>query len=315
MLRYLLPLLAASAVFAAAPVYELSGRIVHPRSRATVSLFGTASPFSASTFVYPGYSFHFKKLPPGAYTLTVFMRNRGEARQTVEVGPSTAGRRGRLFLDLELKDSDFELSSALRRHTVSAKQLAIPAAALRDFREAQNDLAKRKVEAAVARLEDAVDRAPQFSAAWNNLGTIAYQGANYARAEECFREAVEQDPQSFEALVNLGGVLVTLRKLDEALDRNGQAALLRPNDALAQSQLGMTYFLVGNLELAKKHLERAREIDPAHFSYPQLILYRIHLTEGDPVAAADSLDDFLAHHPDWPEALAARKIIAELRSR
>ena len=314
MVRYLAGVLVASVAFAAGPVYEISGHIL-PRARASVVLFGASAPYSASTFVFPGSEFRFKKLQPGAYVLTIFIRGRGEARQTVEVGPATADRHGRIFLTLRLKDSDFVLAAALDRHTVSAKQLAISPAARRDYLEALKDLSKHNVDSAVRRLDDAVERAPQFSAAWNNLGTIAYQTGKYDRAEECFREALKQEPRSFEALVNLGGVLVTEQKLDEALDYNGQAVLARPNDALAQSQLGLTYYLIGNLDLATKHLEEAIEIDPLHFSHPQLVLFRIHLRQGHPDAAADVLEDFLTRHPDWPRASNMRSTIVELRSR
>lgn len=313
MLRLLPLALAASAALAAAPVYELSGRIL-PKSRAAVSLFGATSPYSESTFVFPGSAFHFRKLPAGAYIIVVFMRSRGEARRTVEIGPGTADRHGRVSLKLDFKDSDFVRASSLNRQVVSARQLSVPEAALREYRDAQKELSKRHVDAAVKHLEDAVERAPQFSAAWNNLGTVAYQTGNYARAEECFRESLAQEPDSYEALVNLGGVLVTLHKLDEALDRNALAVEKRPNDALAQSQLGMTYYLLGQFDLAKKHLESARQIDPAHFSYPQLLLAQIYFRQGDPRAAAEALEDFLAHHPDWPQAAAVRKMIDQSRS-
>jgi tetratricopeptide (TPR) repeat protein len=313
MVRGLAGVLVASAVFADGPVYEISGHIL--RARASVVLFGASVPYSASTFVFPGREFRFKRLQPGAYVLTIFIRGRGEARQTVEVGPGTADRHGRIFVTLHLKDSDFVLAAALDQHTVSAKQLAISPAARRDYRQALRDLSKHNVDSAVRRLNDAVERAPQFSAAWNNLGTIAYQTGKYDRAEECFREALKQEPRSFEALVNLGGVLVSEQKLDEALDYNRQAVLARPNDALAQSQLGLTYYLIGSLDLATKHLEQAIEIDPAHFSYPQLVLFRIHLRQGNPDAAADALDDFLTRHPDWPRASNMRSTIVELRSR
>lgn len=314
MLRYLLPVLAASVAWGAEPVYELSGRIL-PRGRAFVYLYGATKPYSASTFAFPGSEFHFKRLQAGTYTLAVFMRGRGEARKTVEVGPGTADRHHKIAFNLDLKNSDFVFASALRPMTTSVKQLRIPESAWRDYREAQKDLNRHDVESAQKRLERAVDRSPEFSPAWNNLGTIAYQQRNYARAEECFREALEQDPQSYEALVNLGGVLITLHELDEALTRNALATEKRPNDALAQSQLGMTYFSLGQYDLAKKHLEQARQIDAAHFSYPQLILAEIHLREGDRAAAAEALDDFLDHHPDWPQAGAIRNRIVELRTR
>jgi tetratricopeptide (TPR) repeat protein len=313
MLRYLSPLVAALAASAAGPNYELSGRMV-PRSGAYVSLFGSTVPFSASTLADLDGRFHFKKLEPGMYTLSIYSRRRGEARRTVEVGPASADAKGRVALTLQLKDSDFVFSTALRRHVVSARQLAIPEAAKREYRDAQKDLSRYNVDSAVKRLEHAVDLAPQFSAAWNNLGTIAYQTRQYDRAEECFRTAVDQDPQSYEALVNLGGVLVTVRKLDEAMDYNLKAVLARPNDALANAQLGMTYFSLGQYDLAVKYLEHTRHIDPANFSYPQLLLFQIYSRRGERDAAAEALEDFLARHPDWPQAAKMRETITGLRA-
>jgi tetratricopeptide (TPR) repeat protein len=160
-------------------------------------------------------------------------------------------------------------------------------------------------------LERAVAIAPQFANAWNNLGTIAYQTQKYSRAEECFREALEQDPDSYEPLVNLGGVLINLHKLDEAWSYNVNAVLARPNDALANAQLGMTYFESGAPELAEKYFRKALEIDPAHFSHPQLFLAEIHLRRRDTRAAAADLESFLKYHPDWPHAATMREKIAE----
>src|SRR5262249_21268870 len=98
------------------------------------------------------------------------------------------------------------------------------------------------------------------------------------------------------------------------LTYNERAVAAQPNDALAQSQLGTSYFYAANFELAIRHLERARSLDPAHFSYPQLLLAEIHLREGNRSAAADALADFLAHHPDGPQAAEMRVKIAEWRT-
>jgi tetratricopeptide (TPR) repeat protein len=301
-----LPLLLA---FAAAELFELNGRL-SPPERASVSLYRVASPFAASTLAEEDGRFTFKKLEPGAYTVAVFVPSKGEARRTIEVGPGHDVR-GRVSVVLNLKDEEYIFPDIVSgRHTITTKQLAIPDKAMREYEAAQRDLAKSDHESAVNRLERAVALAPQFATAWNNLGTIAYQTRKYTRAEECFREALAQNPKMYEPLVNLGGVLINLRKLDEAYQYNLHAVLTRPSDALANAQLGMTYFEVGNHTAAEKYLRKAVEIDPAHFSHPQLLLAEIHLRRGNPDAAADVLEDFLKRHPDWPHATALREKIA-----
>lgn len=300
--------------FAAHPaVFELSGQTAPPFG-ARVTLYGTATPFSATAFMDVAGRFHFNKLRPGLYTLSIFSRRRGEARRTVEIGPASADPKGRVSLRLELKDSDFVFAATSNRQLISARQLAIPGSARRDYEEAQRDLGRRNPDAAVKRLERAVERAPQFSAAWNSLGVIAYQTQKYDRAEECFRKAVDADPRAYEPLVNLGGVMVSLHKLDEAMDYNLKAVLQRPNDALANAQLGLTYFMLRRYDLASKYLERTREIDPANMTYPQLLLFQIHVRRGERGAAASDLEDFLARHPDWPQAVKVRETIAGLRA-
>ena len=302
----MLPLLLA---FAAADLFELAGRI-EPPAQASVALYRVASPFSTSTLAGDDGKFTFKKLEPGAYTVAVFIPARGEARQTVEVGPGNSVRR-RVSVTLNLKDADFTYRDVTsRRHSVTTRQLAIPDKAVREFEAAQKDLAKHDHEAAVKHLERAVEIAPQFANAWNTLGTIAYQTRKYLRAEECFREALEQDPQAYEPLVNLGGVLLNLNQPEEALRHNRHAVLTRPNDALANSQLGMAYFQLRDMEMAERHLQKAVDIDPAHFSHPQLLLAQIHIERGQRRAAVEDLEDFLKRHPDSPLAADLKARIA-----
>ena len=311
MFRMLAALTLATAAFAGQPLYDLYGR-VRPAEPVSISLFGADAPFDASASTADG-RFRFHKLLPGTYTVAVFSAGRGEVRRTVEVGPSTGGSGRRVSIEIDLAPGDFAPPEPERQHTVSARALAIPGRAQRDYDEAHKALSRRDTAAAVSHLERAVEAAPQFAAAWNELGTIAYQTQNFSRAEECFLQALDQDPHAFEPLVNLGGVEVTLHKTERALDYNIQAVLARPNDALAHSQLGMAYFQAGNNDLALQHLDVARRIDPAHFSHPQLLMAEIHLRGKDRAAAADDLEDFLKFHPDWPKAAEMRQAIAQLR--
>ena len=294
--------------------FELRGRLV-PATRASISLHGATSPFEVSTLAEDDGAFRFRDLLPGTYTLGVFVPARGEVRRTIEIGPSQADSRNRVELKVEIHDADFESRDSLRRSvTVSAKELSIPDRARREFDEAGKSLARRDVEGAVSHLQRAVEMAPQFSDAWNHLGTIAYQSRDYARAEDCFRKALDAAPDSFQPLVNLGGVSLNLNQLDQALQYNLYAALTRPGDALANSQLGMTYFYMGKLDLAQKYLAEAIRIDPAHFSHPQLILAEIYLRKNDRAAAGQQFEAFLQYHPDSPDAGRIKEKLVQLRA-
>ncbi len=290
--------------------YEIEGRI-EPPVRAAVNVYGVTVPFSFSGLSGSNGRFRVRKLAPGAYTVAVFLPGRGEARQTVNVGPGAADAKRRISVTIALDDS--RLQRDARHGTVSARQLAIPERAYREYREAHKLLARPDVPGAIKRLERAVEIAPDFSAAWNNLGTIAYQSRDFARAEECFRRALEAEPGAFEPTVNLGGVLLTQLKLGDALEYNLFAVLMRPNDALANSQLGQNYFQLGRPDLAEKYLRTAVKLDPAHFSHPQLFLAEIYLRRNQRAAAADMLEDFLARHPDWHAAAKMRETISKLR--
>jgi Tetratricopeptide repeat len=57
----------------------------------------------------------------------------------------------------------------------------------------------------------------------------------------------------------------------------------------------------------------AKQLDPAHFSHPQLMLSEIHLQRNEQAAAIEELEDFLRRHPDAPEAAGVKAAITRLR--
>jgi len=302
---------ALAYLWAGAPetAYPVRGQLV-PACAASVSLHGATSPFQAAVLAGADGRFQFKKIAAGVYTLAVFVPGRGETRKTIDVGPSTAGKRGRVELVIRLDEAKMAPD---RTGVVSMKELSIPDRAREEYRNAGRKLGQRDIAGAIASLNRAVEIAPQFSAAWNHLGTIAYQTQRYEDAERYFRKALEVDGSAYEPLVNLGGVLVTVGRYDEAWNYNLHAVLYRPNDALAQSQMGMTYFGLGKLELAEGYLLEARKLDGGHFSHPQLLLAEIYIRQKRSEAAADQLEEFLRYHPDWPQAAEMRRGISKLR--
>jgi len=280
--------------------YELRGRI-DPPVAGPVFLHGATAPFESSTESGDDGRFRFHKVAAGTYTLAV-----ANGVQTIEVGPGTVDSKGRV--DVVLHIDGARTAGA----TVSVTVLSIPDRATREFEEAQKCLSRRDADCASGHLSLAVKTAPQFVAAWNALGVIAYQEKRYPAAEANFRRAIAADPEAWEPLVNLGGVLLNLERPHEALGYNQRAVARHPNDALANSQLGLTYFGLHEFDSAEKYLRTAVSLDPAHFSHPQLTLAAIAIERGDRAAAISQFQSFLKHHPDAPQAPAIRQRVEDL---
>jgi tetratricopeptide (TPR) repeat protein len=290
--------------------FEVRGEIL-PHEAASVEIHAVSSPFAASTLAGPDGHFRFKDIQPGAYTVLIATHLGREVRRTVEVSGALANSRHQVALQIRADGEDVSRDSST---TLSAQEWQVPQRALREYKEAQKEIAKRDFDAARASLSRAVEIEPRFVAAWNQLGTMAYQSARYREAEADFRRGIEADPNAYEPLVNLGGVLLNLGQFEEALRYNNEAATRRPHDALAQSQLGMAHAFLNQLDPAEKHLSEAARLDPEHFSHPQLLLADVYVRKNEPLRAAEQLQGFLQGHPDWPAAARMKQQIADWRS-
>jgi Tfp pilus assembly protein PilF len=300
--------------FAAAPVHlELIGQVTGTgRAGMQVTLYAIEEPYASTTFTEAGGEFRFHAVPAGMYTLSAMKRSIGAVRRTVEVTPSLADTKGVVRVEIRYDPTE---AAGVGGGTVSKNQLSVPNRARDKAEEAHRRLGKHDVEGAKRNLREAVAIAPQFAQAWNALGMIAYQTHDLALAEQYFRTALTAEPGAYEPLANLGGVLLTQSRFQESLDCNRRALSERPTDALANAQAGIAYFALEEYDHAEKALKEALRVDPSHFSKPQLFLADIYLHGGDLAAAAQALKDYLARHPDAPDADRQRERIRKWEQR
>ncbi len=312
----LLIFLAAPALRGAERRYQLAGRITlsdgKPFRYAQSVLFlqSVQTPFTVRTSVDAGGNYRFKNLNPGTYTLIIAVPMIGEMNRTVEIGPGSADPKGKTSLNLV-----FDQKPDPGAKTVSAAELSSPREAKLEYLKAQERLARHDSAGGIAYLKKAVDLAPRFSVALNNLGTIAYQAKRFDEAAGYFRQALEAEPDAYAPLVNLGGALLSAGKVEESLQYNLLAVKAKPGDALGHAQLGQSHFYLGRLDLAEVELKKAKALDPAHFSYPQLVLAEIYMRGQNRPAAILELEEFLRLHPDAARAPALRTLIDELRGK
>jgi len=280
-----------------------------PCYEALVALEGTRSVYFSRLVTGHGGTFKFSKLEASTYQLMVSAAGWGALQKTVLVGPAYADKKGRIEKILTLEPESAGVG------TVTANQLSIPEAAAAEYRKALKKLEELDTAGAKEHLAKAIEIAHHYAGAWNRLGIVAYKEGDYPEAERCFGTALSYDGESYSPLVNLGGVLLLLGKLDAALDSNLKAVARRSDDPLAQSQLGCTYFALDELDKALVHLQTARELDPGHFSNPQLVLAEIYRLRGEFGAVAKELEEFLALHPDYPLGEQLKKLADQARQK
>lgn len=274
-----------------------------------VFLHGGTLPYNNSARVGLDGKFKFEKLLQGSYVLIVAVSGQGEMRRTIDIGPSLADKKGAIREVIKFEP----VASPDGIEVVQKSQLAVPKAAAEELQRSLQALSKNDVEGAKKHVRLALDLAPHFAQAWNELGVISYQTADYPAAEQHFRRALQEDPGAYWALVNLGGALLALGKNNEALEINQRAVKRAPEDALAHSQLGKSYFQLGDYGKAETHLRQAKALDPGHFSAPQVTLADLYYLEGRYEARIRELEEYLKYHPDGYFAERVRKLLKEAR--
>jgi Flp pilus assembly protein TadD len=285
-----------SAGFQAGDTFTITGLVVQSDGtalhdvRPVVLLNAASAPLSIQTTAGPDGRFEFSRLNPGVYTVVAALPGIPIVRKTLDIGPGVAD--GARSVAIEVR-----LAASTRDHTVSVEELEVPRRARDEHAKSREHLGKQDVKGAIDCLKRALALAPHFSAAWNDLGTIALNRRDYTEAETCFRKALKDEPEAYPALVNLGNVLLSERKTQESLVVNQRAVKINPGDPMAEAQLGLSYLYAGDDSNAVAHLKKAKELDPSHFSYPQLHLMQIYERMGDSAAAQAEMQEFLRLHP------------------
>jgi tetratricopeptide (TPR) repeat protein len=83
-------------------------------------------------------------------------------------------------------------------------------------------------------------------------GMLEFSMAEFEKAIECYRKAVEIDPNYFDAWHALGMAYLRDGKIQDAIKAGKRAVEIEPNDMLAHTSLSMYYMKAGDKALAEK---------------------------------------------------------------
>ena len=128
-------------------------------------------------------------------------------------------------------------------------------------------------EKALEHLRKAIELAPWFSSAYNNLGVLMMKQGKYDEAFDNFIGALSQDENSAIAHNNLAFILLKRGRLDEALSESRKALALKKDFTRAFYNLGIIYKQKNRFSKAKHYLGLALK------KRKKDIMTRLHMIE------------------------------------
>lgn len=149
--------------------------------------------------------------------------------------------------------------------------------------------------------------------AWFEKGVaMEQQGEKTAEVISAYGHAVELDPESAGAWLNLGTVHYNQRHWAEAEECYGKALAARPEYALAHYNIGNLFDETGRPREAIEHYRKALELDPSYADahYNLALLYQ---TVHEPLSALRHWRIYLHLEPAGYWAGVARRELARLR--
>ena len=182
-----------------------------------------------------------------------------------------------------------------QRHRTNLSGLTVPRKAQEEWKKAIDS--KDDLEAAEKHLEKAIELAPNFEEALNDLGTIYHRKKRFAETASLFERALKINPQSVKARVNLGGTLLQLKQYEKALNENLRVLETLPEDAQAHAQAGLALFNLRKYESSIPHFVQAKRSDPNSPLMPGYFLASAYDISGNAAAAIAEYEEFLKTHP------------------
>jgi tetratricopeptide (TPR) repeat protein len=153
----------------------------------------------------------------------------------------------------------------------------------------------------------AVALAPNFAAAWNNLGIVLQEMLKLDESRLCLTRALTLEPNNPETLNNLANTFKRLGLAAEAEKRWNAALALKPDYAEAYSNLSNLLNDQGEYDRAEGMARRAIELNP-RLADAYVNLAAVHTVRHRHPDALRVLDALLAFAPGHARALAARAL-------
>ena len=189
-----------------------------------------------------------------------------------------------------------------------------PKNAVKEFDKGVEADRRQNRDDAIRHYEKSISLAPDFYPAHNNLGSDYLSKADYAGAEQQFKEVLRVNQNDSQAYFNLGDVYTLTKRFAEAEKVLQQGLQKQPDSALGHFLLGSLYSRTGRGGEAERNLNDAVQLDPT-MSRVYLQMVNLYLQQRRSNDAAAELRTFLRLFPNDEFAPKAKGVLERLEGK
>ena len=195
---------------------------------------------------------------------------------------------------------------------VSAHELAVPEAAMKEFQAGQKLLQEsHDASKSIGHFRKAVKIDDHFSQAYVLLGLAYLQEKNLKDSQAALQKGVELDPQSAAGFITLGACLNQQKEYPEAEKALMRGLELQNESPEGQYELARTYWATHRWQEAEPHALKAESVQPK-LPGVHVLLGNIYLQKRDNTAALKEFNEYLRLEPQGPMSEGVRTMIAKL---
>jgi Tfp pilus assembly protein PilF len=234
--------------------------------------------------------FTFAAVPRGSYTIHIEIDGFQDVNQVVENDFGEAN----VIVSLVRKRA-VDTTGAQIVNIAEFKEL-YPKKAVSNFEKGTDLLKKKSTDKAIEYLQQAVELAPTFYEAHNQLG-IAYRAAGRPDdAEREFVKAHELNSTGIGPLLNLTTLYLDENQPDRAVKTGEEAVKANSHSAPAFFNLGVALYRAAMLDRAEVALKRALELAPS-MTNVRLALANVYLKLHRYDKTMEQLDSYIVENP------------------
>jgi len=264
-------------------------------------------------------TFGFHNLGPNPYAVSVDDDHYQPARKTVVIEAVSLAPLAFVDITLVEKSQPGHDSQPVSRVSGANPEMAdireysahFPKSAVKAFKKGINADKHGKQDDAIRSYERAVQIAPDFYPAHNNLGSDYLSKSDFPAARKEFEQVVQLNQSDAAGYFNLSNVCMLMGQLTDAQQFLGEGMRRQPDSPLGHFLLGSLDIRLGKYAEAETALRQAIQLSPT-MAQSRLQLVNLLVQQGRKADAVAQLHDFVNAFPENPLTPQAKQLLQRL---